>query len=72
MDGQSIGSEVAAAVTHNSDSQQVLGKGARLGLDSRRTRYTVTQNEANTDTRVVSGDAGEELKPLLSRSNCLQ
>ena len=32
MDGQSIGSKVAAAVTHNSDSQLVLGRGARLGL----------------------------------------
>ena len=35
MDGQSIGSEVATAVTHNSD---LLGRGARLGLGSRRTR----------------------------------
>ena len=41
MDGQSIGSKVAAAVTHNSDSQKVLGRGTRLGLGSRRTRYTV-------------------------------
>ena len=41
MDGQSIGSEVAAAVTHNSDSQQVLGKGTRLGLGSRLVRCTV-------------------------------
>ena len=41
MDEQSIGSKVAAAVTHNSDSQSVLGRGARLGLGSRRTRYTV-------------------------------
>ena len=41
MDGQSIGSKVAAAVTHNSESQSVLGRGARLRLGSRRTRYTV-------------------------------
>ena len=56
-DRQSFGSEVA--VTHNSYSDSQLCKGARLGLGSRRTRYTVgaavTQNEANTDTRVVSG-----------------
>ena len=37
MDGQSIGSKVAAAVTHNSDSQKVLGRGNRVGLGSRRT-----------------------------------
>ena len=43
MGGQSVGSKVAAAVTHNcdSDSQYVLGRGARLGLGSQRTRYTV-------------------------------
>ena len=42
--GQSIGSEAAAAVTHNSDSQytiQVFGRGARLGLGSRRTWYVI-------------------------------
>ena len=55
MDGQSIGSKVAAAVTHNSNSQQVLGRGARLGLGSRCTRYTVGGHTANTDTRVISG-----------------
>ena len=37
MDGQSIGSKVAA-VTHN---RYILGRGTRLGLGSRRTRYTV-------------------------------
>ena len=40
MDGQLI-RKVAAVVTHNSDSQSVLGRGTRLGLGSRRTRYTV-------------------------------
>ena len=44
MDGQSIGSKAAAAVTHNSNSQLV-----------RRTRYTVGGHTANTDTRVISG-----------------
>ena len=55
MDGQSIGSKAPAAVTHNSNSQRVLGRGARLGLGSRRTRYTVGGHTANTDTRVISG-----------------
>ena len=71
MGGQSIGSEVAAAVTYNSDreSQQVLGRGARLGLGSRRTRYTVgghtkilcdrlpytAHMKQTQNTRVVSG-----------------
>ena len=59
MGGQSIGSEVAATVTHNSDSdsQLVLGRGARQGLGSRRTRYTVGghKKRSKQNIRVVSG-----------------
>ena len=60
MDGQSIGSKVAAAVTHNSDSQSVLGRGARLGLGSRRTRYTVGGHTMKQTQTHVWSLAGEE------------
>ena len=33
----------------------MLGRGARLGLDSRRTRYTVGEMQQTQNTRVVSG-----------------
>ena len=60
MDGQSIGSKVAAAVTHNSDSQSVLGRGARLGLGSRRTPYTVGGHTMKQTQTHVWSLAGEE------------
>ena len=44
--------QLLATVTHN---RYLHGRGARLGLGSRRTRYTIGGHTANTDTRVISG-----------------
>ena len=48
--------QLLTTLTHN---RYILGRGNRLGLGSRRTflgiRWAVTQNEANTDTCLVSG-----------------
>ena len=63
MGGQCIGSEVAATVTHNSDSdsQLVLGRGARQGLGSRRTWYTVGGHTKRSKHRTHAWSlAGEE------------
>ena len=60
MDGQSIGSKVAAAVTHNSDSQLVLGRGNRLGLGSRRTYLGIRSHKMKQTQTHVWSLAGEE------------
>ena len=55
MDGQSARRrrQLLTTLTHN---RYLVEPGARLGLGSRRTRYTVGGHIANTDTRVISGE----------------